>query len=384
MSAEWAIVLTAVLTAAACALVGTFLVLRQMALLGDAISHAVLPGIAVAFLLTGRLNSLPMLLGAGAVGLVTVALIEALYRTRRVAADSAIGVVFPALFALGVLLITTQAGRVHLDADCVLYGEIAFVPFNRLVWGGADLGPRALWVLGAVTLLNAALVTLCWKELKVSTFDPTLAAALGLAPGLVHYLLMGAVSVTTVAAFESVGAILVVALLIVPAATAHLLTERLGRMLALAVAAGGLAAGGGYGLARLWDASVAGCMALAAGALFAGAWLLAPRQGVLARRLEHARRVRQLAGDLLLTHLAAAGECPSSVPALAAHFRWRARRTRRLLNELAAQNLVTRGADNCLRLTAAGRRRVADFQDRRGQSRPGNGGEAPQRVAAGI
>ncbi len=361
MSAELAIVLTASLTAAACALVGTFLVLRKMALLGDAISHAVLPGIALAFLWTGRLNSLPMLLGAGAMGLVTVALIEALYRTRRLAEDSAIGVVFPALFALGVLLITTQAGQVHIDAECVLYGEIAFVPFNRLVWGGADLGPRALWVLGGVTLLNAAFVALCWKELKAGTFDPTLAAMLGLAPGLVHYLLMGAVSVTTVAAFESVGAILVVALLIVPAATAYLLTQRLSRMLGLAVADGVLAAVGGYGLARVWDASVAGGMALVAGGLFAGAWLLAPRQGVLARRLEHKRRTRQLAGDLLLTHLAEAGDRPLTLAEVIGHLRWRPRLARRVVVELRARGWVTRTPDDRVSLTPAGRSRVREF-----------------------
>lgn len=376
MSAELAILLTASLTAAACALVGTFLVLRRMALLGDAISHAVLPGIAVAYLLTGRLNSLPMLLGAGAMGLVTVALIETLCRTRRLAEDSAIGVVFPALFALGVLLITSQAGQVHIDAECVLYGEIAFVPFNRLVWGGTDLGPRALWVLGVVTLGNAAFVALYWKELKAGTFDPTLAALQGLAPGLVHYLLMGAVSVTTVAAFESVGAILVVALLIVPAATAYLLTQRLSRMLGLAVALGVLAAGSGYGLARVWDASVAGCMALAAGALFAGAALLAPRQGVLARRLEQVRRARQLAGDLLVAHLAEAEARPPSLAEVTGHFGWPARRARRLIRDLQVQGLVALEANGGLRLTAGGRKRAAALRGNGDSGQSAQGAEA--------
>lgn len=361
MPPELAIILTASLTAAACAIVGTFLVLRKMALIGDAISHAVLPGIAIAFFITHSLNSLPMVIGASVLGLVTVALIEGLYRTRRVAEDSAIGVVFPALFALGVLLISYFAGKVHLDTECVLYGEISFVPFNTLTIGGVNLGPRSVWVLGAVTLLNLGFVTLFWKELKISTFDPALATALGLAPTLIQYLLMTAVSLTTVAAFESVGAILVVAMLIVPAATAYLFTDRLWLMLVLSVVLGVLSAVCGYAFARAFDISVAGAMAMFTGIFFTGAWLFAPQHGVVAQMIRRARLSVRFAGELLVAHMVDQTEPVLAGEALARRFRWGGRFARRVIRDLEERALVHADAQGILRLSDLGRQRAAEF-----------------------
>lgn len=285
MSPALSIILSGALVGAACALVGSFLVLRKMALLGDAVSHAVLPGIVIAFLVTGSRSTLPMLLGAGALGLATVLLVELFNRSRRLREDASIGVVFPALFSIGVILISRYASQVDLDLDCVLYGEIAYVPLDVLVLAGKVLGPRALWVNGALLLVDLLFVLLLYKELKLSTFDAGLAAALGFSPALLHYLLMGAVSVTVVGAFESVGAILVVAMLVVPPAAAYLLTERLSRMLALAAAFGALSAVAGYGLARWWDCSIAGAMALTAGLVFLVAFLFSPTHGLIARLL---------------------------------------------------------------------------------------------------
>jgi len=273
MSPAHSIMLAGAFVGAACALVGSFLVLRRMALLGDAVSHAVLPGIVIAFLVTGSRSSLPMLLGAGALGLATVLLVELFNRSRRLREDASIGVVFPALFSVGVILISRYASQVDLDLDCVLYGEIAYVPLDVLVLAGKALGPKALWVNGALLLVDLLFVLLLYKELKISTFDAGLAAALGFSPALLHYLLMGAVSVTVVGAFESVGAILVVAMLVVPPAAAYLLTERLSHMLALAAALGAASAVAGYGLARWWDCSIAGAMALVTGVFFLAAFL---------------------------------------------------------------------------------------------------------------
>ena len=283
MSPTLVILLTGALIATSCALVGSFLVLRRMALLGDAISHAVLPGIVMAFLLTGRRNSLVMLAGAAAVGVLTVFLVELFVRSRRLREDASIGVVFPALFALGVVMVTRWAGQVDLDVDCVLYGEIAYVPWDLWIVGDTSFGPRALWTAGGVLALDLLLVALLYKELKATTFDPAFAASVGISPLVVHYLLMSAVSVTVVGSFEAVGAILVVAMLIVPAATAYLLTERLSRMLALAVAAGIAASTGGYLLARWLDVSIAGAMATVAGGLFLVALAASPRHGLVAR-----------------------------------------------------------------------------------------------------
>ena len=287
------IVLAGALAAGSCAVVGCFLVLRRMAMLGDAISHAVLPGIALAFLMTSSREPLPMLIGAGALGLVTAGLTDWLHRTGRLQQDAAIGVTFTGLFAIGVILISAFAGQVDLDQECVLYGEIAYVPLD--VWRLADgrsMGPRAVWVLGSVFALNVLWVSLAWKEMRLCAFDPEMAATLGLPVAGMHAALMAATSLTTVAAFESVGAILVVAMLVGPAATAFLLTDRLARMVWLAVAIGASASGLGYLLARWWDASIAGCMALAIGCFFTLAALLSPRHGVVTRAWRLRRIVR--------------------------------------------------------------------------------------------
>src|SRR5918998_1277618 len=243
------VALVGVLAAASCAVIGCFLVLRKMAMMADAISHAILPGLVAAYFLAHGPNLLAGFLGAAAAGLLTVTLVELLNRSGRVKEDAAIGLVFPALFALGTFLVSKFFANVHLDTDAVLYWEIAFSPFDRLVLGGYDVGPQPLWVLGVLSAVNFGFVVTFYKELKLSTFEAGPASTLGFSPALIHYALMALVSLTTVGAFTAVGAILVVALLIVPPATAYLLTERLPIMIALSVGIGVLAALGGYALA---------------------------------------------------------------------------------------------------------------------------------------
>ncbi|MBU0508570.1 metal ABC transporter permease [bacterium] len=268
MSAAGWIVLAGVLTGVACGLVGSFLVLRRMAMLGDAISHAVLPGIAVAFLITHSRQSVTMLIGAALVGLLTVFIVDVLQRRGRLQHDASIGVTFTFLFALGVILISVFGRYVDLDQDCVLFGEIAFVPWDTWMIGGTDLGPRAVWSLGAALIVNILFILLFYKELKIISFDPVLARSLGVPVTAIHYGLMGCVALTTVAAFESVGAILVVAMLVVPAAAAYLLSEKLWRMIALSALIGGASALLGFFSAAALDVSISGMMATAAGALF--------------------------------------------------------------------------------------------------------------------
>lgn len=279
------VILCGVLVAVACALLSPFLVLRRMSLVGDAISHAILPGIALGFMLTHSRQSLMMTVGAAVAGLGTVWLIELLLKSQRVREDTAVALVFPALFAVGVLLMERFAHYVDLDPECVIYGDIEFAPFDQWSVAGVPLGPRPLWLLGAVAVMNLALVVVFYKELKLTTFDPALGDALGFPSSWLHYLLMTAVALTCVAAFESVGAILVVAFLIAPAATALLLTRRLRSLIRGSVFIAALAALGGYGLAReeVLDCSVAGGMATMAGALFVLAWIVAPRDGLLIR-----------------------------------------------------------------------------------------------------
>ncbi|MCC6144647.1 MAG: metal ABC transporter permease, partial [Candidatus Hydrogenedentes bacterium] len=278
----WIMVIGA-LVAGACALVGCFLILRRMAMLGDAISHAVLPGIVLAFLFTGSRNIVPMLIGAGALGILTAFLTDALSRYGKLQSDASIGVTFTWLFALGVILVSQYAQQVDLDLDCVLYGEILYAPFDVLHVGGVEIGPRVFWTMAIVAVADVAFIVLGWKQLKVCAFDPGLAASMGIRVVLWHYLLMAAVSMTTVAAFESVGAILVVAMLVAPANTAYLLTDRLWLMVVLSVAFGIASALAGYTLASMLDASIAGAMTTAAGFFYLVAVFFAPRHGVLVR-----------------------------------------------------------------------------------------------------
>ncbi|MBP8239479.1 MAG: metal ABC transporter permease, partial [Saprospiraceae bacterium] len=189
MDAFW-IILTGTLTAVCGGLLGAFLLLRNMAMIGDAISHAVLPGIVIAYLLSGSREALPMLLGAAAVGVLTTVIIEALYRKARVQSDAAIGITFTGMFALGILLISAFAGQIDLDQDCVLFGEIAYVPID--VWvtaGGVNLGPRAVWILGGLLLLILLMLLLGYKGLLITTFNAEYAAALGISVSFWHYLL---------------------------------------------------------------------------------------------------------------------------------------------------------------------------------------------------
>jgi manganese/zinc/iron transport system permease protein len=288
VSADLQIVLTAGLVATACGLLGPFLVLRRVALLGDAVSHAVLPGIVATFLLLHTRAPLPMIAGAAVFAVLCVLAIEALRATGLVKADAAIGLVFPALFSLGVLGITHWTSNLHLDLDATIYGEIAFVPLQQ--WGVAGLViPRSVVIVGTVAAANLVLVTALWKELKVTSFDPEFSRTAGIPPVWLSRLLLVAVAVTAVTAFESVGAILVVTLLIVPAATAYLLTDRLWAMVAITVAIGWVSAGAGYAGALRVDASIAGAMGLVAAACFTLALLLAPRHGLLSARLRRRR-----------------------------------------------------------------------------------------------
>ncbi|RKN80750.1 metal ABC transporter permease [Paenibacillus ginsengarvi] len=286
MNDVW-ILTTGALVAAACGLLGSFLVLRRMSMIGDAISHSVLPGIVIAFLISGTRDSVAMLFGAAAIGLVTVFLIQ-LFQQGGVQSDASIGVVFTALFSAGVLLVSMFASKVDLDLDCVLYGEIAFVGLDTLGPAWLEL-PKAVWMVGTVLLLSAVVLGLFYKQFKLCAFDPAMAAAVGIPVALFHYLLMGLVSVTTVASFESVGAILVVGMLIVPAATAYLLTERLGVMITLSVLIGVAASVIGYFVADSLDASIAGCMVATVGVLFVLAFLFSPTHGVVRKLLRQRR-----------------------------------------------------------------------------------------------
>lgn len=264
-----------------CAILGCYLVLRRQSLLGDAISHAVLPGIVVAYLATGSLSTLPIVAGAMAVGLLTAFLTESLRDYGNVPEDASMGAVFTALFAIGVLLLATLARGSHVD-DCVLYGLIEFVSLDTESFLGWEI-PRALFSMSAALALVIAFVAAFWKELKIVSFDSALTTAMGLNATTMHYALMAMVALVTVTSFEAVGSILVIAMLIVPAATAQMLTDRLRSMILCAVAVGWIAAIVGTALATWFNTSMAGMMAVVSGMEFALAVVFAPRYGVVSK-----------------------------------------------------------------------------------------------------
>ncbi|MGQ9575114.1 MAG: metal ABC transporter permease [Thermoguttaceae bacterium] len=290
--------LVGALTNVACAVVGCYLVLRRMSLLGDAISHAVLPGLVVAFILAGKVHVGYMFAGALAVGLLASVLIEALGR-GGIPEDAAMGVVFTSLFALGVILLKRYGHQVDLDPDCVLNGLLELVDLNRVALAGVSV-PRALVTIVPVLLLNLVFVVALWKELLISSFDPALATTMGFRAGAIHYLLMALVALTTVASFEQVGSILVIAMLIVPGATARLLTDRLSRMVWIAAGIAGAAAVAGAWLALRWDTSTAGTITVVVGLLYAAAVVFSPRYGLLRAWLGNLRTsLRIVCEDLL-------------------------------------------------------------------------------------
>jgi manganese/zinc/iron transport system permease protein len=353
-SAQIEIQIIASLVATACAIPGVFLVLRRMSLISDAISHAILPGIVVGFFITQDLSSPLLIAFAAFTGILTVFLVEFIQKTGLVKEDTAIGLVFPALFSIGVILIAQNANDIHLDIDAVLLGELAFAPFDRLELYGMDLGPKSLWVIGSIVLITMGLLITFFKELKVSTFDVGLASALGFSPMLLHYGLMTIASVTTVGAFDAVGAILVVALTIAPAATAYLLTKDLKTMLIYSAIFGVCSAISGYWLAYFLDASIAGSIASILGVVFLITFLFAPSTGMISVMYRQQRQKTEVLLLTFLLHLKNHKEQNERhVNHLGEHINWKKSQAKEVL-ELATKNNMIVITNNIVSLTKKG------------------------------
>jgi manganese/zinc/iron transport system permease protein len=254
-----------------------------MALVGDAISHSILPGITLAFLITNSRDTLPMMLGAVAAGVVTVALIEAIRYTSRIKPDAAIGIVFSSLFAVGVILISVFADEVDLDAECVLYGELGFIPLQDIAYfGEIVIGPEPVVRMAIITLIAIVLLFAFFKEMIVTSFDSGLAASLGINPTRYQYGLTLFLSIVIVSSFESVGVVLVIAMIIFPGATALMLTDQLPIALVLSTVISGAYSLIGFHLATWLNASIAGGMTVIAGIVFGIVWAFAPQRGLIA------------------------------------------------------------------------------------------------------
>jgi manganese/zinc/iron transport system permease protein len=344
----WAMA-TAAVVAAACGLVGTLLVVRRLSLLGDAIGHAVLPGVALAALAGGRPGGPLVFGGAVAAAVLTVWLTRVLREGGGPAEDAGAGVVFTTMFAVGIVIIAAAPPGSHLDPACVLHGDLAFLPFDTVRLGGLDV-PRG-FIAGAATLLGlAGAAAATWKLQVFTAFDPAAARAAGLPVVAVTAGLLAATAVATVASFDAVGAVLVVALLVVPAAAAELLTRRLHRTVVLAMllaAAGGCV---GYAIAWRCGTSAAGMIAVVLGLEYVVAALLAPDEGLLARGLSRLRLAWRVAHE---DRLAAAWRAEEAgVAGAGARASWLEACAERWL--LGTGRLVREAAG--LRLTSSGRR----------------------------
>jgi len=340
-SAQIEIQLIASIVAIACAIPGTFLVLRKMALISDAISHSILPGLVLGFFITHDLNSPLLIIMAALSGVVTVVLVEFIQKTKLVKEDTAIGLVFPVLFSIGVIMIAKNANDVHLDTDAILLGELAFAPFDRFLVDGSDLGPKSLWIIGTILLITIGLLFAFFKELKISTFDVGLAAALGFSPIMIHYGLMSVASITIVGSFDAVGAILVVALMIAPAATAYLLTDNLKRMLSLSVVFGVFSAIAGYWLAHWLDASISGSMTTILGIVFLLVYLFAPKRGLISVLYRNKQQQIEVSLLTFLLHLNNHQEISERhINHLNEHINWRRVKSKSVLDLALKNNMI--------------------------------------------
>ena len=295
-----------IVCAIACALPGVFLVLRRMSMLGDAISHAVLPGLVIAFLISSSRSPLVMLVGAALAGMASAGVSAALTKARRVREDAALGVSFSLFFATGVVLISLYASSVDLDPGCVLYGLAELIPLDTepyTILGHVIEVPRSFpWLLGAV-LVNVGMITLFYKELRITTFDAGLASALGFTPWAIQAGLLAATAATSVVSFEVLGSILVIAMLVAPGATAHMLTDRLGRMLWYAALFATTAATLGYIVALFLETNIAGMVASTAGVQFGLAVIFAPRYGIASKFVRRVSLSVRIAREDILSAL---------------------------------------------------------------------------------
>ncbi|MCG9894838.1 MAG: metal ABC transporter permease [Fimbriimonadaceae bacterium] len=305
------LILCAVAVAAACSLCGFFLVVRRQAMLVDAISHSILPGLVLGFALAGGPNPLAAIGGAVLAALVTGMLVERLTRSGGMSEDSALGLVFPTLFALGVLLVSLFFRQVHLDADAILLGEIVMAPRERLNLGGWDLGPQAVWWSIAILTATGLATAAAGPRTLFVGFDPRSAQAGGVPPRQVDILLLSLAAMAAVVSFRAVGAILTVALMTLPTITALLWTRR---AVAAAAVAGGVAVIGalaGVGAALRLDLSISGMMTLMLGGLLLGSLILAPRRGLAAGSGRSRREARRFLAQMLVVHLHTHAGTPS-------------------------------------------------------------------------
>lgn len=347
-----------ILTSLACSIIGVLLLLRNMAMISDAISHSVLLGIVLAFFITHDINSPLLLVGATLFGVLTVYLVEFLTKKTTVKNDDAVGIVYPMFFALAVILISMKARNVHLDTDIVLMGEVTLAPFRTMSFFGMEV-PKALVSMGLVFLIDLLFVLIFYKELKVGTFDREFAVISGLSSSLLFYAFMTLTSLTAVSAFDAIGAILVVSFMITPAASAYLWTKKLSHTFYAAFGYAILNSVIGYYLAITLNVSIQGMVAVTGMVSFLLTFLLYP-DGLIASTIRRARQKEELKEQLVIIHLGnhrntEDEQLEAGCITLHLHVNWTREETERVVEKLIGRGLVMRNQKtNCYELTEKG------------------------------
>lgn len=297
------ILLILIITAIATSILGVFLIVRRLSMMVDSISHTVLLGIVLAFMITGDLSSPLLIIGAAFMGVFTVFLTETIVKSTNTNEDAATGLVFPLLFSIAIIIISSSFSGVHLDIDAVLLGKIEFAPFDKLYIGGKAIGPKLLYQMLVVLIINIVFIKVFFKELKLVSFDSALAATLGFSPVLIHYLLMTLVSLTSVTAFNAVGSILVVALTIGPGATALMITKDLKHTVFFAAVIGVINSVLGYILAIMIDVNIAGMVATTTLLVFLIVLIFEPEKGIISTIFKKARQKQDFSFMVMVFHI---------------------------------------------------------------------------------
>ncbi len=361
MTPDLEIQIIAVIVAVASVLPGVFLVLRKMSMMSDAITHTILLGIVLGFFIIHNLNSPILILGASLMGLLTVYLVELLDKTKLVSKDSAIGIVFPMLFSIAIIIISKYAANVHIDVDSVLLGELAFAPFTRMIVFGVDIGPASMYTMLGVLIINLLFVVLFYKELKITIFDASLAAALGISPVVFEYALMSVVSITTVSAFEVVGSILVIAFMIGPPVSAYLITDKLKNMIIISAVIGAINALIGYRVALFYDVSIAGSMATITGVTFLLVFIFAPKRGLITVFRRRKNQKIEFEKKSLLFHIlnhekTDRKHIENGIESIHTHMNWDKLHMKKILSSLKKDHIIELVDNNYYILTDEGRK----------------------------
>ena len=365
MSVEVQIFLAACLVGVTCCLPGVFLVLRKMCLMSESISHSILLGIVLALFVVKDLDSIFLIIGAALMGVFSVSLSGVLMQNRLIKKDAAISLVFPVLFSIAVILINSFLRDAHVDTECILYGEIAYTPFERFIFDGVDLGPRVFWSVGIVGIFNFIVILVMYRRLKVSSFDQLFATSLGFSPIIINYIFMFMVSISTVVSFESVGVILIVALMIVPPSAAYLLTQSVSKMIIVSVTLSLLAVFLGFFIALQLNINIAGSIATANGIIFVLALVFSPKGGLLKVYLLRKKKTLEISLHTLIIHLFNHRDnCPDKsefvVEHMKKHMLWKEFFTQKIIEMALDEGFIDK-KNNLLSLTGLGEKKAENI-----------------------